>query len=541
MHAFASETASVQVYTSNVGPKNSVRVEVERMDEPETHATRSPVETSNGNRWLVAAVVVPVLVALTIGLGALRPPTGQAADGLARQAPTTTVPASTTTTTEPPSEVTLAVHDTNAAAVGFVPQPDGIVWAGNGFFGLGQLLGGEALPLFWSIDGIDWVSVDATVDRLEPQVGNWRYSHLITSEIGFGVTTETRYALVRSAIVEREETDPETVIEQIVSSDGQTWTVDEQFRSSAAGETSVTFHFEDAIGADTVPKEVSIPLDGLFAQALVANSDVDTDGICSLEPLVTSQSPSGGFRTISCASSVQVGTGVVNPDQIVDLGSVDDLLSCADVLARIAARQRTSTTIYRSTGADHERIGLLSGTSYTELSDGTLVGLVEGDSTLSDFASCEDFPGASGKSTPTGLEWLSPQGEVRSLPLPQTAARDEERDSLPPSLRAIEEGVLAVTGRTIWRVNLNPGDTSGYLVVELPVDEFALTDFVFVNEGLGVGVGGGAMVFVDLDEEEITTVDIAIGEAPEVLYADSRRVIVRLADSPSSLRVIDLR
>lgn len=281
-----------------------------------------------------------------------------------------------------------------------------------------------------------------------------------------------------------------------------------------------------------------IPLEELFAQALLPDAELQEDGVCELE--LDFESQRAGLRSVPCATTEAVGDLTVSAFELIDPSTGGAVVDCAGALARIAVRNRTTTVIHRSSGFDREPLGFLSGAAHAQLPDGTLVALVEGDDTVPGFEGCESFPGAAQKVRSTGVEWSPPGEAVWSLAFPQVSDRSANDVPLAPAILADGSGVIAIIDRTVWRLPLDRGGASAIALAELPADQFDLDDFAFAGTGLGVGVGEDSMVFVGLRNQEVAEIEVAVGDTPEIVYADPQRVVVQLADSERSLRVIDL-
>lgn len=358
----------------------------------------------------------------------------------------------------------------------------------------------------------------------------WSYSHLVVGGPGF--------AILRTRTTGAATTGESMRIERLVSVDGQTWVVDDGFTNVVEADASIAFHFDDAMGVETVPPEVPIPVEALFERAVVADVEVDPELVCGLEPIPEFERM--GLRTVPCPSSDRTDGDVLVPFELVNPGSGGRLLGCVDVLGRMAQRQRTSTAIYRSTTAVLAPLGFLADGYYTQLEDGTVVGLVEADDKLEGFDSCEAFPGAIQKPRPTFVEWFTPEGVSWSLGFPEAISREVGDADLRPSLLAADSSVLAVYGQSIWRVELARGGAAAIELVDLSEERSDLGDVALIDSELAVGVSAASVVLVDLGSDETITHSLVVGDAPEIIYADPDRVIVSVDGPNPALRVIEL-
>lgn len=176
---------------------------------------------------------------MTVGLGfavliaiafvALRPESGQAADGSDRQAPTTTTEAPAETTTTQPPPLTAELIDLDGAIREVVRAPIGYVGV------LEQVAPRGAPPVLRSTNGVEWATVDAEViETDEFDLLRSRFAAFIglrAIDDGFTVLR------VRQLLAEPGRTDTGLfVVDRIASEAGASWRVDPTFDEVLVGQ-----------------------------------------------------------------------------------------------------------------------------------------------------------------------------------------------------------------------------------------------------------------------------------------------------------------
>ncbi len=512
----------------------SVRIEVEDVRATEREGNPGPVG-GPGRSGVGVSAAAFAIIALVIGLVLLRPSDGRAADGLERQAPTTTTTPPTTSTALAAEVSTASLISTNAQSVGFFPLPNGITSTADGFLGLGQVTTSHPFALFRSFDGIEWAAVDATVNGIEPVVGEAEFSHLQRVAGGFALLRTTQLGETDSTSA-----GAETIVERLVSPDGVSWSLDESFAPiRRSGDVSPAFHFGDVVGVTVIPDEVPIPLDGLFADALVADSGVPTDGICGLDRFFTFQTQSTGFRTVPCGDSEDARIAAVDSFRISDPHSANAILDCAELLTEVTRRRNTSMILSRDGVVERDRLGLLTAAAYVALSDGTIAGVADADEYFPGFAACEAFPDAFKNPRPTLLKWLTPDGETRSLGVVSGADPAEAGVAPLSVVHAEGDDLLVLYEASVWRYDLMLGGSPAMTVGDLPVAQHGWHDFVFLDGERGIGVAADLVSVVDLATSVTRTVEVALGSSPEILFADADRAFIQSDGPDGPLQLIE--
>jgi len=516
-------------------PVSSVRVEVDDSTDASAEIPSAPDSSGRtAGRWAALAGGVVLVIGLIVGLAALSPDDGEAADGALRQATTTTMPE--TTATSPPSSVdTFATQEFESVPNQFDPQINGIVRADVGFLGLGFFDGAGGLPpLFASADGAVWTPIDAELVGLDPgdQDGFWQYSNLERVEDGFALLRSRPGRFAASAA------QLGTITERLVSPGGLTWTRDDSFRplETSGSRLTAEFHLPEAFGTVSVVENDLPALGELLNQVLVDGAlEFEDNEACRLEPLGTFLTDIRAIRTIPCRGVSSAGV-ILSAEDLVDPDSFESVLTCADVLVALG-EEDISTAVQRSGEVAPVSVDSPGAFRHKVTPDGSIVSISWGDRVLVNIEACDSFPGVLPDPAPPAIEILLPDDSFRRIPLP-AGAPDAFTASLLPSVTATDTGLLVMLERSLWSLDFN-GDV-WTLLQDFPPFGVAFTDLRLIDSERAFAVSPSFIGLLDLETGEVSLGEAAPRDFPLIYYLDDEVAVVTDIVTPGRVAMVDL-
>jgi len=392
----------------------------------------------------VALVVGAVLALVAVGLFALRPDSGQSADGSERQAPTTTIDVPVES-----SEADASAEDEPTPLVAEFVETEieealrEVAVAGIGYLAVLDTVAPSAQPpLVRSIDGISWSLVDAEVVELDDL-------DLIRSRFAGFVglrETEDGFAILRARqefIEPGRVTTGFFVVDRLVSNDGATWVPDSTF-SEVVVRQAVPFTTgnDDLILSTSgpIPTTSALPFIPSFTEAL-SNFDCSPRG-SSIDLLVLD----------GCGAGPGDGPqddAVAGPVAGVDCGS--------DFLLEVAASSSVSEfRLIESAGAtgSFSAVGLLTSPQVSP-SSGMVAALTRAIPEAP--ADCDFTALEIPDDRPLAIQVWDQPGSGTSIPLidVETAGIDEAELATAVALGWLGDGVVVATTENLLRVGLD--------------------------------------------------------------------------------------
>jgi len=308
------------------------------------------------------------------------------------------------------------------------------------------------------------------------------YSNLIAVDSGF--------ALLRTQREVSAAGDASTIIERLVSADGATWSIDEEFLPlSASSDTlpSPTFHTAEAFGVTSISGQATAPLAVLFEQAIVGTVD------------------------------------------LVGRNSPNDVIDCAAAIRSFGPSAVDLITVHRTGRSASSEFDSSFSSIFTPMPGGTVASFYEGNnpflgdpvSRFSALEDCSAFPGALPETEPAAIIFISPDDTVTRVPLPRAL---QSIEPIRPTLLGTEDGILITLDQAVWRVD--PATTIWTKVADLPTSTRGVLNFRFLDADRVLGTTDDDVVLVNLASGEVMNPDIELGRFWEVIYADNDLAIL---------------
>ncbi len=172
-----------------------------------------------------------------------------------------------------------------------------------------------------------------------------------------------------------------------------------------------------------------------------------------------------------------------------------------------------------------------SGVAHTQLSGARIASFTSNEIRVETLAACGVSPGDLDSVRLASIEIITPDDAVRQIPLPETVIDAGDLGDWPqPSLFGIDDGLLAVLGRSVWRLEVDSEEWTWLL--DLPAEADSIRDYQIVDGRYVVGLAEAVVLRADLELGEVATNTISTGLNPgsEILYADSEIIITESLD-----------
>ena len=413
--------------------------------------------SSSPGRGVAIGVGIIALIGVVLAVVLLRPSEGETAAGTQRQASTSTAPATTaaptpsTTNTAPLDDEDLGVFDTGIGSESFIPEPGSIVRTESGFLGLSQPDFGFRDPeLFSSPDGSTWsrVSVELANDATATTGNNFvEYTSLIATDDGFALIG------IASPFVGEDG----SVVQRLISSDGESWRADPDFALHGASEaTRPLIHLKNAIMLGDVGSFSSSPTSStaLMAEVIGPESGIDASTLCmwgSRSPDVITAFPCLSNTGTSPNFDEQVR---IERSDFSDPTLFDAARACLLTLRVPSGDAQVSLLRPNQAAAVEVASGLA--VAHTSLGDAQVAAVFLGD-LLAPGESCEAFPEVDFlELSPASVELIDlDSGEViRRLPLPDRVTETPIEDWQQPLLLDGGDQISAIFNGTAWQLSL---------------------------------------------------------------------------------------